>query len=124
MSDITWSDVTTLPNAPAAFASVSMDGQTAILALVNDYLDVSQFDGEDGPTVHLARCYLAAHYASIGPLGGILTGTREDDLEDTYALIPIPIARDSMMAFWFRSGFGAAFWALMNSSGARIGVPA
>ncbi len=122
MSDIAWTDVTSLPNAPPAFATVSMVAQTAILAFANNYLDVDQFDGESGPTTHLARCYLAAHFATIGPLAGILTGTKEDDLSDTYALIPVPIARDSAMAFWFRSGFGAAFWMLVQSSGARMPI--
>ena len=126
MSAILWSDVLSLPNLPATpftTPGVSAEMQTAILSYVNDSdgstgLDPNAFDGEGGSMLNLARLYCAAHLALVGPLVGIKTGAKELDLSVTYALPPIPMGA----AFWYRTGFGMAFWDLMMSSpGCRMG---
>jgi hypothetical protein len=124
VAPIAWSDVVALPNLlgvnPPNFAGVSMTAQTAILNMVNAELDVDAFDGEDGPDTHLARVYMAAHFACVGPLAAVLTGEREDDLATTYALVPVPTSRDASMAFWFRTGYGAAYWNMVQTSFAGL----
>jgi hypothetical protein len=116
---ITWANVLALPNLPASpFTNpgVSSFMQTSILAYVNSSdgatgLDPNAYDGEGGADLNLARLYCAAHLALVSPITGILTGTKEDDLADTYALPPIPPGS----AFWATTRFGLAFWQLTIS---------
>ncbi len=61
MADLTWSDVTKI--APE-LASVDAALRTLFLDLVNDELSADAWGGDDSSAYHLARCYLAAHYAS------------------------------------------------------------
>lgn len=118
MTAITWADVLALPNLPASFTTpgVSVGAQTAILHYVNGDaqggLDANAYGGEGDATLDLARRYCAAHLALVGPLAAIKTGTREDDLADTYALMPIPPGA----SFWFTTRYGMAFWQMTVSS--------
>lgn len=62
MADITWSDVT--DTAPE-LATLAVNAQTLILDYVNSALNVTVFDGEEGPRTKAARVYLAAHLATM-----------------------------------------------------------
>jgi hypothetical protein len=126
MAAVTWNDVLSLPNLPPSIVGapgVSVEQQNAILAYVNDAdgttgIDPNAFDGEGGSSLNLARLYCAAHLAMVGPIAGIKTGSKELDLQVTYALPPIPMGA----AFWYRTGFGMAFWQMMMSQpNLRIG---
>lgn len=116
MAPIVWTDVTAMPGASGdGLALVSLTAQTAILASVNKFLDVTSFDGEDGADTHLARCYLAAHFCALGKLGtgGPLTGESDGRLSRQYA---IPSSRSE----FFRTSWGTAVWQLM---GVRARLP-
>ena len=65
MASIIWADVTAL--APELTAP-SEAARVYLLAHVNAELDPAMFDGEDGPTLRLARIWLAAHLATVGAL--------------------------------------------------------
>ena len=62
MAAITWLDVTGI--APE-LVSLSIDAQTLILNYVNEALDITVFDGEDGALVKALRVYLAAHIGTM-----------------------------------------------------------
>lgn len=68
MAAITWTDVTDY--APE-LSIVSAGAQTLILNYVNTALDVSVFDGEDGPKTKFARVLLASHLGKLGSMGGM-----------------------------------------------------
>ena len=109
MAAIVWTDVTTLPGS-SGFATVDPIAQTAILASVNRYLDVTSFDGEDGPDTHLARANLAAHFCALdelGRAGGALTLESDGRLQAQYAM---PSTRSE----FFTTGYGRMVWMLMN----------
>lgn len=71
MADITWAMVV---DFDAGLSTVDADAQTAILAYVNDEHDVTAFDGESGPTLHLVRIYLAAHLGRVTGAAGAASG--------------------------------------------------
>ncbi len=115
MAPIVWTDVTSLPSS-SNLASVDPIAQTAILASVNRFLDVSSFDGEDGPDTHLARANLAAHFCSLdslGRAGGALTLESDGRLSAQYAM---PSTRSE----YFMTGYGRMVYALM---GVRARLP-
>jgi len=90
-----------------------------ILNFVNtDTPDPDNYDGEDGSTTKLVRCFIAAHYGLVGPRWGFTTGEKEDDLEKNWALPP-NLPMDA--AFWVTTGFGMAYWNMRSSSLARLG---
>lgn len=66
MAAIVWTDVTAL--APE-LSSVSVAGQTMILAHVNVALDVAMFGGEDHAKTKIARVFLAAYFGSTSISG-------------------------------------------------------
>lgn len=68
MAIIAWTDVTALA---VELSSVAVSAQTLYLALANDWLNVSMFDGEDGPRTKMARIYIAAHFATLDRLRGL-----------------------------------------------------
>jgi len=112
---IAWSDVTAIAGELSTVTSLA---QTIILGWVNTTLDVGFFaGGEDSPKLKLTRIYLAAHLGSLGPHVGVLTGEKEDDLEQSYTLPPIPPYGDP---FWYRSSYGAAYQMMVNSTAARL----
>lgn len=96
-------------------ALVSLTAQTAILATVNKFLDVTSFDGESGPDTHLARCYLAAHFCALGKLGtgGPMIGESDGRLSRQYAM---PSTRSQFMT----TSWGTAAWQLI---GVRARLP-
>lgn len=109
MAIIAWTDVTSLPGS-AALSRVDPIAQTAILASVNRFLDVTSFDGEDGPDTHLARANLAAHFCALdqlGRAGGALTLESDGRLQAQYAM---PSTRSE----YFMTGYGRMVWMLMN----------
>jgi hypothetical protein len=112
MAPIVWTDVTTLPGATGdGLGAVDPVAQTAILAVVNKYLDVSSFDGESGPDTHLARCFMAAHICAMGKLGvgGPVTGESDGRRSRQYAM---PSTRSELM----RTSYGAAVVMLMGAA--------
>ncbi len=117
MAAIQWSSVT---DFDASLSAVNASAQTAILATVNTWLDVSTLDGEDGPQTFLARCYLAAHHG-LGCLpgtSGIVIGeTGGDGLGVTYA-VPL-IAQKTALG---ETKWGRRYADLMGSSLARTWV--
>lgn len=90
MTAIEWVDVVVMPGA-SSLSSVDEDAQDLILAYVNgDGVAYSKFDGEDGTTTKLARCYLAAHLAALGQRGaaggvGPVTQMSEGGVSVSYA---------------------------------------
>ncbi len=86
MAAITWADVTAVAGELANFATA---GQTALLSVVNSasMIDVSAFDGEDGPLTKVARSYLAAHLAasSRNGTGGALISESAGGLSRSFA---------------------------------------
>lgn len=85
MAAITWADVLAIP-APE-LVSVSNAAQTAILAYVNDALNVEKFGGEGTPLLTRARALLAAHSAALAMLAaeGPLIGETEGGLSRQWA---------------------------------------
>ena len=71
MAAITWANVV---DFDSGLSTVDADAQTAILAYVNAEHDVTAFDGEDGPTLKLARIYLAAHLGRTMGVAGAASG--------------------------------------------------
>jgi hypothetical protein len=120
MADIAWSDVTSLPGIPAKLLSVTGEAQTMILGYVNAELPPQDYDdgnlAGNGPQYKLARCYMAAHMALVGPRWGFVSSEDEDDLSIGYTLPPIPPGA----AFWASTGFGMAFWQMRQSSLGRL----
>jgi hypothetical protein len=117
LSPIAWSDVTSLPNAPAKLANVSIEAQTQILAYVNtDTPEPCNYDGENGTTTKLVRCLIAAHFGLVGPRWGFVSAEKEDDLEKDWVLPPIP----TDAVFWCSTGYGMAYWNMRNTSLARL----
>lgn len=110
-SPIAWSDVLSLPGANVELADVPAGGQTMLINYVNSVLDVTMFDGEDGPTTKLARCFLAAHMAALGELGtgGPLTQESAGGLMRQYAM-PAMVLRSEFMT----TSYGRAFWLLIG----------
>jgi len=113
---IVWADVTAI--APE-LVSIKPAAQGIILAEVNTALDVTVFGklGEDSPKLKLARIYLAAHLASVGPVLGIVSKEVEGGLEIDYMLPPIPVGDDP---FYYRTGYGAGYRSIIRSTRARL----
>ncbi len=93
MAAIVWTDVTTQPRAPASFATVDIAWQTVFLAMANTYLDVSMFDGEDGPVTKIARVLYISHMLTLQAIAGAsatagvsgpVTSLKASKLEVTY----------------------------------------
>lgn len=119
MAAILWSDVTAIA---AELASASPLKQSIILDYVNNELDPLAFGtdattGEASNRMKMARIYMAAHLASLGPHTAILTQEKEGDLEQMYTLPPIPMGDDP---FWERTAYGAAYQSLIKRSHARL----
>jgi hypothetical protein len=93
MAAIVWSDVTDLVSE---MSSVPLAAQPIILSLVNSYLAVDKWGGEDAPKLKTARIYLAAHlgtFARPGAAGagaGPVISESEDDVSRAYASFNLP----------------------------------
>ncbi len=112
---IVWADV--IDYAPE-LVRVSTGARAGILAYVNTALNVSIVGGtlgEDSPKLHLARIYLAAHMGTIGPSSGVVASEGEGDLSISYQIPP------GGHPYWYRTGYGAAFDALMRTT--RVVLP-
>lgn len=78
MAAIAWTDVQTVPGAPAAkLATVDPVWQAVMVAMANTYLDVNIFGGEDAPVTKLARCLYVLHMYTLEIMGAAsaLSGT-------------------------------------------------
>jgi hypothetical protein len=82
------------------------------LAWVNTKINVDNFDGEDGLTTKIIRCYLAAHFTTIGDLGGAVGGpvqsTTEGGISRAYAVTDLS---DNALK---RTSYGAAALGLLR----------
>lgn len=117
MAAIVWNDVVALPGADVELATVSVAGQTILLAVANSILDVNMFDGESGPITKAARCFLCAHFAALGKLGsgGPLIGESDGRLSRQYAM---PNSRAEAL----QTSYGSAYWQLIcgQARGPRV----
>lgn len=85
MAPIIWADVTSI--APELTNKIPDAAQLAFLAIANGMLVVSDWGGELDPTLKLARCYIAAHHATLGRrrgIGGAITSEGADGLNRAY----------------------------------------
>lgn len=115
---IVWQDVINVSSNDPKISSAPIGTQGIILAYVNAELDPTAFQGgEGGARIQIARAYLAAHLASLGPHTAVLTSMKEDDVSIGYTLPPIPLGDDP---FWQRTAYGSAYRALVNTSYARL----
>lgn len=87
---ITWRDVIAVASELSA---VDEEAQFDLLAYVNNALAVAEFGGEGAPALKLARVYLAAHMATIGPassgaaVAGPVISESAGGLSRSYALV-------------------------------------
>jgi len=117
MADITWAMV---EDFDAALSTVGTDAQTAILAYVNDLLDVGMFGGEASATVKLLRIYLASHMGTIlnnhaGGVSGPVTAQSAGGLSQSYAAF----ASDTSLG---TTAHGQMYLAMIQNSLARAPV--
>lgn len=117
MAAIDWAQVVAF--APG-LSTVAIDAQDAILAWANAALNLSAFDGEDGPTTLLARIYLAAHAGTLRAQaaaggGGPVTMRSVGGVTEQWANPSGGVAYDSLDA----SPFGKLYRALVRTSSAR-----
>lgn len=70
MAAIDWAAVVSIASE---LADVGVPAQDLYLALANTFINVSMFDGEDGPKTKLARIYIAAHFATLDKQRGTTT---------------------------------------------------
>lgn len=120
MSDISWDDV--LGVAPS-LSSVSTLAQTDILAYVEENLDSSILEGDDGKAFRLARIYLAAHFGTVSQQGasgaaGPVTQETVDRLSRSYGQPYGGVAADSLDS----TAYGKAYRALIRRTIARAPV--
>lgn len=114
---ITWRDVV---GVASELASVDEEVQFNILAYVNGALAVDEFGGEGSAMLKLARVYLAAHMATIGPassgaaIAGPVISESAGGLSRTYALVG-SVTTGSFDS----SSYGRAFSDLVRRSTAR-----
>lgn len=117
MASVTWTDVTDL--APELVA-VGVNARIAILAVANTALDVVNWGGEDSSKLHLARCYYAAHFATLGMRKG-KAGTIQSEsaggLSKSYAN---PMFQTTTMLQ--TTPYGQMYIALVKTTAARIGT--
>lgn len=119
MADITWAHVT---DHAAELATVDVDAQTDILAYVNSSLVSAEFGGEDSSTYKLARIYLAAHTATLGPVSGgagaagPVTAEAAGGLSRSYGFIA-----SMTIAGYDSTSYGRLFAQLVRRSPARAG---
>lgn len=67
MAAIDWAAVVSIASE---LADVGVPAQDLYLAMANTFINVSMFDGEDGPKTKLARIYIAAHLATLDRMRG------------------------------------------------------
>lgn len=117
MAAILWSDVTGMFSTDVALAALTVAAQDAILAWVNEQLNVDLFGGEDAPKTRLARIHLAAHMATMGRRGGAagpVTSSSAGGLSRSFATPPISANYDA-------TSYGSVFKMLLGTTPARVG---
>lgn len=121
MADVTWQDV--LVVAPTlASKNVSPDEQSIFVNYANEKVNPESFGGEDDKRLHLARCYLAAHFAAVAATQGILgstgptTSQSEGSVSQSFAMLMTPLS--SLLA---STMYGRMYLLLVSESGGRAG---
>lgn len=118
MAAIGWADVTGIASE---LSSVSASAQTLYLEVANTFLNVSMFDGEDGPRTKLARIYIAAHFATldgmrgVGVAGPVISESR-GGLSRSYANLFMTGTGPGLFGM---SAYGQNYEALVRTSKAR-----
>lgn len=118
MAAIEWSDV--LEHA-AELSTVTAGARETILGVVNAYLEVSIFGGEDSDKLKLARIYLAAHIATSAARAGAagpMTSSSAGRLSRSYA-----VAQSASGTFGATS-YGVLLRMLIDTTSARLGTVA
>lgn len=113
MAAIVWSQVAAM-DSDGVLPDLTPLAQQQILAYVNTCLTVINYGGEGSPKLTLARIYLAAHFAQLGPDGAV-TGEGAGGLHRTYA---VPRSGYEYEA----TSWGRAFIDISKTTPARAGV--
>jgi hypothetical protein len=111
---ITWTDVT---NVAPELSTIASTVQTALLLLVNDYLDPDTWGGEDSQKLLSGRAYLAAHLATLGKRKGVngqLTAEAGGGLSRSYGMLTNP-------TMYSMTTYGEIFAMLAKTTVARVG---
>lgn len=114
MAAITWTDVT---NVAPELSTIAVAQQTALLLLVNDYLDPNTWEGEGSQKLTSGRAYLAAHLATLGKrkgVNGMLTAEAGGGLSRSYGMLTNP-------TMYSLTTYGEIFAMLAKSTVARAG---
>lgn len=123
MANITWSDVTAV--APE-LSTTPVAAQALLLLWGNKAIAADVFDGPDGDTTKLARCYLVAHAATLGNqaasaggsgAAGPVTSESIGDLSRSFGAIGGGgggSGGDEYQA----TGYGRLYWMLVRRDGA------
>lgn len=121
MAAITWADVEA-HDATVQAAAVAASVQNDILDVINDYLDVNLFGGEDSAKTRLLRILLATHMAvmHLRQTGGGNTGAVVSEsgggLSRTYSVSSSAALGDSNLGL---TPYGQMYLELINTSSAR-----
>ena len=121
MAAIVWADVLTV--APELATTVNDGAKVMILSYVNGRaMDPANFDGEDGWTTRLARCYLAAHLGAgvgkgaSGAAGGPVTSESMGGLSRSYSVPSMMSAASALQS----TDYGRKYDDLVANSLARL----
>ena len=115
-----WSDIVDGLPAPS-LATVRVEAQEAILAMVVETVDAAMFGGEDAATYKRAAALLAAHHAELalhaasGQSGPVVSKSA-DGLSKSFA------TWGSTSDPLDRTAWGQAFKQMARNSGARAGL--
>jgi hypothetical protein len=113
MAAITWAMVQAM-DSDGVLPDLTPQAQLQILSYVNGCLTVSNYGGEGSAKLTLARIYLAAHFAQLGPDGAV-TSESAGDLRRAYA---VPRSGYEYEA----TSWGRAFINISKTTPARAGV--
>lgn len=124
MAAITWADVVALaPELATLNADPAQDlvAKAAILAFVNEALNIDRLGGEDAPRTRLARIYLAAHMGTIQKRGGAaiagpMTSSSRGGISASYA----DHGQSSTAGEYGTTSYGQLYWSIVKP---RVMVP-
>lgn len=119
MAAITWNNVT---DFFADQSAVPPGAQTEILRHVNTALSVSNFGGEDSPQLRLARIYYAAHFGELATPSSVADGISSKTVSKDSLTVAFAAAMTGEELS--KTVGGALFWAMANSTSARVGFVA
>lgn len=116
MAAITWTDVT---DVAKELTTVSVGAQTAILLLVNDFLDVGTWGGEDSQKLKMGRVFLAAHIATLSAKRKGKAGTVSSEAAGGLSRSYQSLATATALSL---TSYGDLYTMLAKSTAARAGL--